>query len=221
MDLRYAHVRMGLSVLVYDAACRGPGPTRWLGRAFAIGRHTHAVAQPWDLVVPATTWPEAIDRVLAGCEHAGVAELQYWGHGKWGRVLIGAESLDRDAISPAGPLHDRIRALGTLMHGPDAHVWFRTCETLGAHRGHAMAQELCEQLGCAVAGHTFIVGPWQSGLHLLRPGARPEWPADEGLLEGTPELPVRAAWSRAWHPRTVSCMRRALPTFATDAGSTR
>ena len=112
MGLRYAQVRMGHSVLVYDAACRGPGPTRWLGRAFAIGRHTHALARPWDLVVPARTWSDAIDGVLAGCEHAGIADLQYWGHGKWGRVLIGADSLDGDAISPGGPMHDRL----SLIH---------------------------------------------------------------------------------------------------------
>ncbi|MGB1700273.1 MAG: hypothetical protein ACPHRO_09985, partial [Nannocystaceae bacterium] len=90
-------------------------------------------------------------------------------------------------------------------------LWFRTCETFGAQPGHDFARHLAAHMGARVAGHTYIIGPLQSGLHLLAPGQRPAWSDSEGLAEGTPQAPLRARWSSISAPNTITCLRRSLP----------
>ena len=94
---------------------------------------------------------------------------------------------------------------------PDPLIWFRTCETFGAKAGIDFAARLADFFGARVAGHTYIIGFSQSGLHGLAPGARADWSPEEGLAEGTPEAPVRAKWSRPWRPRTVTALTGAVP----------
>jgi hypothetical protein len=89
--------------------------------------------------------------------------------------------------------------------------WFRTCETFGALPGQRFATELADFLGARVAGHTYIIGHVQSGLHTLRPGERPTWSEDEGLREGSPDEPRRAHWSRLRAPNTITCLRGTIP----------
>ena len=94
---------------------------------------------------------------------------------------------------------------------PGALVWFRTCETFGGAAGHDFARAFTDFFGCRAAGHTFIIGYWQSGLHLLEPGQAPHWDASEGLAKGTPERPELAAWSAMGAPNTISCMTGRVP----------
>ena len=94
---------------------------------------------------------------------------------------------------------------------PDATWWFRTCETVSADVGRRFARDFADHQGVAVAGHTYVIGPFQSGLHLLRPGAEPHWTPDEGLSEGTPSRPIRARWSRWSEPHTITCLHGAVP----------
>jgi hypothetical protein len=137
-----------------------------------------------------------------------IDEIQYWGHGKWGRVMIGDDVLDGDAIaSRHRPAVDAIRA----CLAPDALVWLRTCETFGAYAGHDFAQRLGDAFGARVAGHTHVIGWYQSGLHGLAPGMRPHWPADEGLADGTPAAPIAARASSRRAPHTITCLAGAVP----------
>ena len=89
--------------------------------------------------------------------------------------------------------------------------WFRTCETFGARRGIAFAEQLSDSLGARVAGHTYVIGFQQSGLHGLFPGARADWSPDEGLVEGTPDDPVRARWSHRSAPHTITALSGRVP----------
>jgi hypothetical protein len=56
-----------------------------------------------------------------------------------------------------------------------------------------------------------VLGPYQSGLHTLVPGERPNWSAREGLLEGTAADPRRALWSAPREPNTITCLHGRIP----------
>jgi hypothetical protein len=95
-------------------------------------------------------------------------------------------------------------------------LWFRTCETFGADRGQRFACALGDRMGVRVAGHTFVIGVWQSGLHALDPGARPSWDPREGLVEGNAARPIRAAPSMPGAPNTITCFSGSIPESFVD-----
>ncbi|HLL22587.1 MAG TPA: DUF4347 domain-containing protein [Kofleriaceae bacterium] len=192
-----------MRLLVYDRTCvRKRGRLSGLWKAGArlyqrLGRidAAHGVA----------TWDEAFAWLAT---HERIDELQYWGHGEWGRVLVEKDTLD--AASIAGRHARGVAALRERL-SPGGLVWFRSCETFGADAGHDFAQRLAETLAARVAGHTYVIAYHQSGLHGLAPGARPDWSPAEGLLEGTPAAPKRARWSKPWSPHTVTALTAAVP----------
>jgi len=104
----------------------------------------------------------------------------------------------------------RLAALREQL-APGALVWFRTCETLGAAAGIDFAERLADFLGARVAGHTYVIGFHQSGLHGLPPGTRADWSPTEGLADGTAEAPRRAKWSHRLAPRTITCLGGEVP----------
>jgi hypothetical protein len=207
----------GLRLLVYDRTCAGaPG---WLARpglttAWTAGSWLYRGLGRIDAAFGADSW----DQALAWLARAGdgadrgrpIAEVQYWGHGKWGRVLVDKDPL---AAGDLRPDHRRASAIDALRErlAPHALFWLRTCEAFGAHAGHDFAMRLADRLGVRVAGHTYIIAVQQSGLHGLLPGHRPDWPADEGLKSGTPEAPTEAHWSSRSAPRTITCFHGAIP----------
>jgi len=187
-------------VVVYDRTC-----VRTRGRLspiWATGARLYRGLRRIDAALGVASWSEAIEWLAA--QREPIREIQYWGHGKWGSALVGEEALDARGIERLAALRERL--------APDALLWFRTCETVGANPGHDFAQRLADYLGARVAGHTFVIGFHQSGLHVLSPGMRPDWPATEGLAAGTAERPERAKWSRPWEPRTITCLSDAIPT---------
>ncbi len=193
--------------IVYDDTCRGRfglGLTHsWI--AGAVLARAQNVA---DIVIPATSWRQAFDALLDQTE--SIASIQYWGHGKWGRALIANDVLDASALEAGHPLHPHLVEICRRM-APDATWWFRTCETFGCRPGHEFALRWTRFFERAAAGHTYIIGPWQSGLHVLEPGEEPSWSIHEGLAEGTPERPERAYWSGALRPSTITCLKMRLP----------
>ena len=84
-------------------------------------------------------------------------------------------------------------------------------ETFGAAPGHDFARRLTDFLGCRAAGHTYIIGGWQSGLHSLAPGEQPAWSPHEGLKLGPPEAPREALWSRRSAPNTIHFLSGKVP----------
>jgi hypothetical protein len=192
---------MSLRVIVFDRTCvwtRGHLSPLWssgAGLYRALGRIDAArgVAS-WD---EALAWIESLDQP--------VRELQYWGHGKWGCALVGD-----DALHAASIQRGRLDGLRAQL-APGALVWFRTCETLGAARGIAFAERLADFLGARVAGHTYVIGFHQSGLHAVDPGCRATWPATEGLADGDADAPLRAKRSHPWAPNTITCLHGEVP----------
>ena len=201
-----------MRVIVYDRTCvirRGA-----LTPAWAVGARIYRGLGRIDEARGVTSWREALAWIAA--RPAPVAEIQYWGHGRWGRAMVEKDVLDASALVRAHPLHDALTAVRARL-APDALIWFRTCETFGAARGIAFAEALADFTGARVAGHTFVIGVQQSGLHGLAPGARADWSPNEGLREGTPSDPRRARWSRAGAPNTITCLDGVVPEawFAT------
>jgi hypothetical protein len=210
-----------LRLLVYDRTCKKHGlglSTAWSSGALlyrGLGRlHASRGVASWD---------EALEWLAAYEPSQPIAEIQYWGHGRWGRVMVGADALDAAATAPGHPRHPALLAIAARLL-PDARslVWLRTCEAFGAETGHDFAARLADALGARVAGHTFIIGAIQSGLRTLAPGCRPTWSTSEGLLEGTPSRPVRAASSLPTSPRTVTCFSNTVPAeWFTEDGRAR
>ena len=155
-------------------------------------------------------WDGALRWLVAKVKQTPLSEIQIWSHGKWGEAHLNGDVFDETVFLPDHPLHDGVKALRDVLT-KDALIWFRTCETFGATSGHAFAEAVTEFFGCRAAGHTFIIGPWQSGLHSLRPGEIPAWDHAEGLIAGTPDQPEKAALSTRTAPNTIHCLQGAVP----------
>ena len=187
-----------MRLLVYDRSDRLT-PVWWSGSA--LYRSLRRI----DAAKGVSSWDEAFDWLAT---HDEIHEVQYWGHGKWGRALVDRDSFDADSL--AGRHADAIAAIRARL-APDALWWFRTCETFGANAGHDFAQRLADTLGARVAGHTYVIAFQQSGLHGLAPGMRPDWSAGEGLAFGTAADPQRALWSTRSAPNTITALTGAIP----------
>jgi hypothetical protein len=200
-----------LRLMVFDRTCRGRGPLPGLTHAWWTGGHLYRALGRLDGCRGVASWTEALSWLAEVEPERPLGEVQFWGHGKWGLARIDREPLDAEALgrsSPLRPLLDRVR--DRLVD--DGLWWFRTCETFGARPGHAFARTFSDHMGCRAAGHTYIIGHWQSGLHTLAPGDEPEWPDDEALVEGTPDAPERALWSKRSAPNTITFLHGRIPT---------
>jgi hypothetical protein len=199
----------GLRLIVYDATQRKRRP-RALGFSWQYGSYLYRALGRADGSVGASSFAHAFDWLARYQPSRQIEELQFWGHGKWGRVFIDGESLDRGLLSPAHALNAQFRALRERL-SQSALLWFRTCETLGASAGHDFASALGDATGARVAGHTYVIGFMQSGLHCLKPGEKPHWSASEGLARGTAEAPEAALTSSPEAPNTITCLNGEIP----------
>ena len=201
-----------LRLLIYDQTCRGNQGFLGLTHSWMVGAAACRSLGRFDRSRAVTGWEEAL-RWLAEVEPSRpIAEIQFWGHGQWGEALIGGEPLDERILAPSHRLHSMLRTIRGRLAGHEALWWFRCCEIFGADRGQGFAEAWCSFLGCCAAGHTFLIGPWQSGLHRLRPGETPRWSRREGLAEGDdPSSPRKALWSRPGRPHTITCFHTRVP----------
>ena len=198
-----------LRLVVYDATQRRR-PPRALGLAWQLGTYLYRGLGRIDAAYGARSFDDALDWLGSYAADRPLAELQFWGHGKWGRILIDRESLDRRALVSGHALEPKLARLRERL-APDPLVWFRTCETLGARPGQDFARALGDYFGARIAGHTFVIGYFQSGLHALGPGNAPTWSPEEGLSRGTPEAPEASFVSRPGAPNTVTCFAGRIP----------
>ncbi len=203
-----------MRLLVHDACFEASSEAsqRALRSTWAAGARIYETLGHVDAAHGATSWDDALAWLTTFRGDEPIAEIQFWGHGRWGHVLIGGDVLDAASLGRAGAHGADLEALGRRML-PDASslVWLRTCETFGAHRGHDFATRLSERLGARVAGHTHVIGALQSGLHGLRPGTRPHWSPDEGIRDGTAERPRVARGSSLSAPNTTHFLRSRVP----------
>ena len=199
-----------LRLMVYDRTCTRYG--LGLSSAWAVGGALYRSARRLDARFGATTWEEALSWIAGYERSRPIAEIQYWGHGRWGRVFVASDPFDASALGPGHRLHDLVLAIRERLLPEDRSLfWLRTCEAFGADAGHDFASRLAETFRARVAGHTHIIGAVQSGLRTLSPGRRPRWSPEEGLAEGTRDRPIRARGSSLLAPRTISCLHGSFP----------
>jgi hypothetical protein len=195
--------------VIYDRTAAGLASAWWAGTRLyrALGRvsHTRGVA----------SFADALDWLVHVEPDRAIAEVQLWSHGKWGDARLGSELFDERALLAGSALSTGLSELRARL-APEALLWFRTCETFGAERGQRFARALSDRMGARVAGHTFVIAVWQSGLHALAPGARPSWDPREGLAEGSPSRPIRALASSPSRPNTISCFDGRIPEAYVD-----
>jgi hypothetical protein len=211
--VEHAPRTQGLRLMIYDRTCMTGNGVPGLTLSWRVGGWLYGRLGRLDSWSGAATWEEALNWLATVGRPDPIAEIQYWGHGQWGEVLLDHQSLDATAVAPPNPHCEALGAIrDRLIPGGDALWWFRTCSTFGTVRGHAFARAWSRFFGCRVAGHTFVIGPFQSGLHTLRPGAKPGWPVDEGVPAPVNGVPAtRALWSARSAPNTISCLQGRIP----------
>jgi len=199
-----------LRLLVYDRTCKGQHGLPGLSAAWAAGAWLYRGRGLLHAHYGAASWSDALHFLATEQPERPIAEVQFWGHGKWGDARIASDVLDERALLRQHGLHPALLRLRARL-APGALWWFRTCETFGAERGVRFARAWSDFLGARAAGHTYIIGFWQSGLHVLEAGATPDWSADEGLARGSARAPEQALWSKPGEPNTISCLQGVLP----------
>jgi hypothetical protein len=189
------------------------GVSPGLSPVWRLGTLLHRLTGAADATLAASSWAEALAWAAAISEEKRrpIGSLQVWGHGGWGFMRLGATQLDEAALRPAHPLAAPLDSLREHLAGPEALVWFRCCSTFGALAGRRFAARAASRLGCRVAGHTFIIGAFQSGTHVLRPGEHATWDEGEGVQRDAAGKAVEARWSGPSEPGTVSCLALDLP----------
>jgi hypothetical protein len=193
--------------MIYDQTCEGRGPLPGLTTTWKVGGWLYGRLGLLDAWQGATTWREALEW-LATYGEGPIAEIQYWGHGNWGCLLMDRVRLDVSAFERDHELHELlVRVKARLMPEARSLLWFRTCETFGTESGHRFARACADFFDATVAGHTYVIAWAQSGLHTLRPGETPQWSIEEGL---GPD-PKRARWSGFTKPNTISFLHGAIP----------
>ena len=199
---------MGLRLVVYDATGHGRGwiqPLLTASWRVGSGLYRHyPQGTRVDAIYGATSWTDAVAWLASVEPGQTISEIQYWGHGLPGRVFIAGDVLTSSSLTQ-GPLAEDWRAVAARLSSTSL-VWFRTCGAFGGSAGHELATTTARFFDCRVAGHTFVIGPVQSGLHSLLPGAVPSWSVDEGQAPAGGLLP-----SLPWSPRTISFLNGAIP----------
>jgi hypothetical protein len=198
-----------LRLVVFDAT-QLSRPPRALGASWHAGAFLYRSMGHVDATYGARSVTDALDWAIRTAKHRPIAELQYWGHGKWGRILVDREPLDRSALLSNHALRPKLEAFRERL-SPNALLWFRTCETLGARAGQDFAAALGDFTGASIAGHTYVIGYFQSGLHRLAPGMSPTWSKEEGLADGSADEPRSALGSGPLEPNTVTCFTHRIP----------
>jgi hypothetical protein len=201
---------MSLRLLVYDGTNK-EGES-FLRTSWATGARLYRAMGRVNAYHDAHSWADALSWLSTFRSGEQIAEVQFWGHGKWGHALIADDAFSVTSLAPSHAHEKLITALSErLLPNGESLVWFRTCETVGARAGHDFAMRLSDGLGARVAGHTHVIAAFQSGLHGLRPGERPRWSADEGLERGTAEAPLSAKWSSPSAPNTIHFLNNEVP----------
>jgi hypothetical protein len=201
-----------LRLVIYDRTCTGRAGLG-LSTAWAAGTRLYRWRGLVDHALGAASFAEALAWLGSVARGRAIGEVQHWSHGKWGDARLGDDVFDAGSLTRSSPHRAALDELRGRL-APGALFWFRTCETVGAARGRAFARAFGDALGCRVAGYTYVIGAWQSGLHALEPGATPSWDPEEGLAAGSAERPERALPSLPNEPNTITCLEGELPDWA-------
>lgn len=154
-------------------------------------------------------WQEAFEWILSVEPDRKINSIQFWGHGSPGRVWINGDALSIRSLTEQSQHYIMLKKLKDRM-AKDSVIWFRSCNVFSASEGRFFSIAFCQFMQTKIAGHTYIVGPWQSGLHTIKPGQRPSWDLSEGLKK-TEDGKIKKLWSTPWEKNTVFCLNNKIP----------
>lgn len=191
-----------LRVMFYDKS-------KWAGEqltsSWFAGGLLYKAVRRLDVCVGVESWEEALEWLITYMPTKKISVLQFWGHGSPGKVWINNQSLNLSALDEGHPFYEKLQAFRARLTD-NALIWFRCCSVFAGEDGHKFAKEFSNFMDCKVAAHTFIIGPFQSGLYTIDPGQDPYWDKKEGF---SPEGEM--VWSHFWKPRTIFCLRGTIP----------
>lgn len=193
-------------VMFYDAS-------DWAGEqlrfSWIAGGHFYKMFRSLEETKGCMDWIDALKYLSSVQPEKKIDTIQFWGHGTPGRVWINNDFLSVRSLLASSPHRAQLLKLKERVT-PETVIWFRSCNVFAGQEGHLFAIAFCQFMNCVIAGHTFIVGPWQSGLHTIRPGERPNWSKEEGLIKKE-DGSVEKVWSKPWSPNTVFCLTGKIP----------
>jgi hypothetical protein len=193
--------------MFFDDTCGGKWGLPGLSASWLWGGRLYRGLGRLDACQGVSTWVDALDWLNSYESSRLIAEIQFWGHGRWGGLYLEEDVLQADALCPGHPVHERLLALKPRMRKDGSSLWwFRSCDTVGSRVGHEFAREWSRFFNCRVAGHTHQILFWQSGLQLLEAGREPSWPEEEGVVENL----EHAAYSSWRAPRTICCLQNEI-----------
>ncbi len=198
-----------LRLMIYDATCAGRGLLPGLTASWKVGGWLYGALGRFDAWRGITRWEDGLAWLATFEPGAKLEEIQFWGHGHWGTAQVAGEALGIEALVPGHPHHAALCSIRERLSSDQAVWWFRTCETFGKAEGQRFARAWTRFFGCRAAGHTYVIGPLQSGLHCLAPDDEPKWPLDEGLRKAPDAR--SAERSHLGAPNTISCFHGAIP----------
>lgn len=191
-----------------DGTAHGTGG---LSRWWRVGAAMHRGVLRADGTRGVSSFAEALEWATSIARQRGakLGELQVWGHGGWGQMTLGRTRLDRDALARSSEISAALDALRDVL-ADDALLWLRCCSAFGEREGRAFGAALADRVRARVAGHTFIIGVFQSGTHSIAPGQEPTWDPEEGIERGAAGLAC-AMTSTPKAPNTIGCLRLGFP----------
>ncbi len=83
----------------------------------------------------------------------------------------------------------RLVLLRRVLCGPDAEVYYRSCEAFQGKTGKEFAKASATFWRSRVIGHTKSIGLTQPGRKVVKPGEEPDWPESEGAGESPAKKP--------------------------------
>jgi hypothetical protein len=193
-------------VMFYDAS-------KWAGEQLRLswitGGHFYKMFRSLEEVKGCLGWHEALEYLISVQPERKIDSIQFWGHGSPGTVWINGETLNMRSLLASSKHRALLLKLKERLSS-DSVVWFRSCNVAATSEGQLFMQSLANILGCRIAAHTFIVHPWQSGLHTVGPGEEPDWPVDEGVSVNK-DGSLKMLISKPWSPNTVFCLTSKIP----------
>lgn len=191
-----------IRVMFYDKS-------KWAGEVlsstwFAGGR-LYKTFRSLDFCIGVDCWEDAFDWLLSVEKDKKISMIQFWGHGSPGNIFINNEQINTGIIRKDNVYHERALKLKDRL-SDDAVIWLRSCGVFAGPSGHYFAKRWAKFFDCTIAGHTFIVGPFQSGLHTIKPNEEPTWDLKEGF-----DKQGNLLISKLWSPNTIFCLRGDIP----------
>lgn len=156
-----------------------------------------------------SSWESALKWVAEYEGDRPIQQLQVWGHGSPGRSWFSGEPIHKSSVT-YGPHSENLQKIASRMTD-DGLIWFRNCSVFAGTRGREFGKAWAKNMDCRIAAHTYIIGPFQSGLHCLSPGQEPAWDPMEGIAAGTPDRPTKLKNSLPWSPNTTFMLSSDVP----------